>query len=214
MRGKTVREFRKQRAWSQVHLAEAAGVSVRTIQRLERDGHASDETMLSVAAALDIDVQELTSVVPVSAKTPGNHARALWRTVSPKQSFVWGGLLLIPPLLFILSNVMKYEMNLPQLYDALAAMGETTGLTALSPYFTSPALLLGAPFMALLLGLMAQIRISGEDTVHGFSLRDLTISFNPKSLSIIIGAIVGIACLIGYITMENISEWIIELVEP
>lgn len=56
----TIKELRKAKAWSQAHLADASGVSMRTIQRLERTGNCADETLLAIATALDIDVQFLT----------------------------------------------------------------------------------------------------------------------------------------------------------
>lgn len=66
-----VRQLREQRAWSQEHLAEVAGLSLRTVQRVEGDGSASAETRMALAAALDIDVSALSlpaaaSVSPAS----------------------------------------------------------------------------------------------------------------------------------------------------
>jgi len=57
-----VRDLRQARSWAQAQLAEIAGVSLRTVQRLERDGHCSPETLLAIAAAFEIDVQELTAL--------------------------------------------------------------------------------------------------------------------------------------------------------
>lgn len=58
-RAKRVRKEREERAWPQRQLADAANVSPRTIQRLERDGSASFETLMAVAGAFDIDVKLL-----------------------------------------------------------------------------------------------------------------------------------------------------------
>ena len=38
--GNLVRLMREERAWSQEHLASVAGLSTRTVQRLEADGNA------------------------------------------------------------------------------------------------------------------------------------------------------------------------------
>jgi len=54
-----IRTERERRAWSQEHLAEVAGVSLRTIQRVETTGTASFETARSIAAVLGIEVAEL-----------------------------------------------------------------------------------------------------------------------------------------------------------
>lgn len=47
------------KAWTQEHLAEAAGISPRTVQRAE-DGVLSAETLRSLAAAFDVTLEELT----------------------------------------------------------------------------------------------------------------------------------------------------------
>ena len=50
-----VRKLRLQRSWSQETLAEISGLSVRTIQRIERGGEPSLETRSALAAAFDVD---------------------------------------------------------------------------------------------------------------------------------------------------------------
>lgn len=59
VRAKFVKKEREARAWPQRQLAEVAGVNLRTIQRLERDGTASFETLMGVAQAFEIDVKQL-----------------------------------------------------------------------------------------------------------------------------------------------------------
>jgi transcriptional regulator with XRE-family HTH domain len=49
-----LRKLRDARAWSQEHLASVAGLSVRTVQRIEAEGSASAESRLALAAALDV----------------------------------------------------------------------------------------------------------------------------------------------------------------
>jgi transcriptional regulator with XRE-family HTH domain len=52
-------KLRKERSWSQDELAVAAGLNLRTIQRIESDGLASLQSKKALAAALDIDVRDL-----------------------------------------------------------------------------------------------------------------------------------------------------------
>jgi transcriptional regulator with XRE-family HTH domain len=54
-----IRTEREQRAWSQEHLAEVAGLSLRTIQRVETTGSASFESAKSLAAVFELDVAAL-----------------------------------------------------------------------------------------------------------------------------------------------------------
>ena len=61
MNGQLVKKLREERSWSQEHLAAAAGLSLRTIQRVEAEGKASPETRLSLAAALSVELAQLNA---------------------------------------------------------------------------------------------------------------------------------------------------------
>ncbi len=54
-----VRKLRLQRAWSQEQLAQLSGLSVRTIQRIERGQTAGLESMKSLAAVFEINIADL-----------------------------------------------------------------------------------------------------------------------------------------------------------
>lgn len=56
-----IRKLRFDRGWSQETLAELSGLSVRTVQRIERGGTASLETLGALAVAFDMDIAELTT---------------------------------------------------------------------------------------------------------------------------------------------------------
>ena len=58
-----VRALRQERGWSQEQLAEVSGVSLRTIQRVERDGNCSLETRNALGAAFDRPGAELETGV-------------------------------------------------------------------------------------------------------------------------------------------------------
>jgi len=78
-----VRTERERRAWSQEHLAEVTGLSLRTIQRVETSGSASFETVKAIAALFESDIASLRPQVaaPVvtapAARTPGPRWRYL-----------------------------------------------------------------------------------------------------------------------------------------
>ena len=55
-----IKRWREDRCWSQEHLAETAGVSLRTIQRLERGESVSRDTVMALAASFDVDAGALT----------------------------------------------------------------------------------------------------------------------------------------------------------
>ena len=86
-----IRKLREDRAWSQEHLAAVAGVSARTIQRVEAEGSASRETRMAIASALDIELCQINQVagteaapaMPINGPTTqprsGQVERILWR---------------------------------------------------------------------------------------------------------------------------------------
>jgi len=55
-----IRKLRLQRAWSQEQLSECSGLSVRTIQRIERGQKPSVESLKSLAAVFEVNITDLT----------------------------------------------------------------------------------------------------------------------------------------------------------
>ena len=56
-----IRQQREQNAWSQEYLAQASGLGLRTIQRIESSGVASAESALAIAAVFEVSVLEITA---------------------------------------------------------------------------------------------------------------------------------------------------------
>ena len=54
-----IRELRKQKFWSQEQLAQMSGLSIRTIQRIERDQKAGLESLKALSAVFEIEISEL-----------------------------------------------------------------------------------------------------------------------------------------------------------
>lgn len=69
--GVSLREERVRRGWSQEELAEASGVSVRTIQRLESGRPAGRATVAALAAALGADPEALADAASGRASAGG-----------------------------------------------------------------------------------------------------------------------------------------------
>ena len=72
-----IRLEREKRAWSQEHLASAAGIGARTIQRIEATGVASYESVRAISAALEIPVSNLRAPPPASRPRFGLFVRWL-----------------------------------------------------------------------------------------------------------------------------------------
>ena len=54
-----VRKLRLQHGWSQEQLAELSGLSVRTIQRIERGQSAGIESLKSLAAVFEVNIHDI-----------------------------------------------------------------------------------------------------------------------------------------------------------
>jgi transcriptional regulator with XRE-family HTH domain len=54
-----IRSERENRGWSQTHLATVAGLSLRTIQRIEKTGFASFESVTALASVFSVEVAAL-----------------------------------------------------------------------------------------------------------------------------------------------------------
>lgn len=61
-----VRKLRLQRGWSQEQLAQMSGLSIRTIQRIERGQKAGLESMKSLAAVFETDFSNLTQEIDMN----------------------------------------------------------------------------------------------------------------------------------------------------
>jgi len=54
-----IKMIRTTNGWTQQHLADACGISLRTVQRVERYGNASQETLSSLASVYKLTQGEL-----------------------------------------------------------------------------------------------------------------------------------------------------------
>lgn len=66
--------LRNLQGWSQEDLAAAAGISVRTVQRMETEGKASLDTAKSIAAAFDVGVEKVKE-----PELRWEHHKLIWR---------------------------------------------------------------------------------------------------------------------------------------
>lgn len=103
----SIQKLRLKRGWSQQQLAEASGLSVRTVQRIEAGEAASTETLKSLAAVFEVHFSTLNPEQPMTspaASAAEQQEREAFRYVRKLSSFyvhlfqyvvVVGGLLAI-----------------------------------------------------------------------------------------------------------------------
>ncbi|WP_019029496.1 helix-turn-helix domain-containing protein [Colwellia piezophila] len=63
---------RQQRAWSQTQLAEISGLSLRTIQRIEKNGKASLESVKALASVYSLHITDLRIINSDEVSLPDN----------------------------------------------------------------------------------------------------------------------------------------------
>jgi len=82
-----IQKLRLQRGWSQEQLADLSGLSVRTVQRIERGQPASLETLKALGAAFEIDFSDLKEPDMNSTMSPASPSpTAMNQGVSPDEA--------------------------------------------------------------------------------------------------------------------------------
>jgi transcriptional regulator with XRE-family HTH domain len=57
-----IKELRTAKGWTQQHLADVCAISLRTVQRVERYGNASQDTVLGLSSVFEIQQSDI--IVP------------------------------------------------------------------------------------------------------------------------------------------------------
>ena len=116
-----IKQYRKAKRWSQEELATVSNLSLRTIQRIETSGNASLETTKSLAAALEVNIEDL---LHSNSLNPYRHTQIGWTILlilllvyAVLQNFVpepeyMGGILLLIAILFGSLSVRVSEQEL------------------------------------------------------------------------------------------------------
>lgn len=99
LQSEIIKTVRDQRAWTQQHLADACGLSLRTIQRVEKYGNASQETALGLASVLEVELDEL-KMIP-------NKNNAMFEKVDLRVQFLMLGIALFSGT--IIGAIMMYS---------------------------------------------------------------------------------------------------------
>ncbi len=193
MLGDKLKALRGARSWSQAHLADAARVNIRTVQRIEAGGPASSETLLSLAAALDVDVAELEPDARRQARGAGLSRTRLAIAIA----------CIAPTALFIAVNLLRSMAGVSGPFDALAdAGGKVMSLRAFN--FVSPVVFLGGAGAALLLCLPTLVRVRSTRAREAISINGLELRAERTALMVAGAAILSATILVCYAALELI----------
>lgn len=91
VKSEIIRQYRQTRGWTQQHLADAAGLSLRTVQRAEREGNAAKESAMAICAVFMIDMREL-SVIPQASPAQLQTVRIRGQLLTLASALVVGAL--------------------------------------------------------------------------------------------------------------------------
>lgn len=137
-----IQKLRLQRGWSQEQLAEISGLSVRTVQRLERGQPGSLESLKALAAVFEIDLNRLKEPdmdAPRTSSLQPDEALALAHVRKIKGFYVHlTQYLIVIPILAIL-NVIGYPQYLwfvwPALGWGLGVLAHGAAVFQIVPFF-------------------------------------------------------------------------------
>lgn len=118
----SIQKMRLQRGWSQQQLADASGLSARTVQRLESGRAGSIESMKSIAAVFEVDFSTLITeetMTEQSTTTRTAQERIAFRRARRVRDYF------LHVLIYLAANAMCIAINLLTSPDRLWFVGLT-----------------------------------------------------------------------------------------
>jgi DNA-binding XRE family transcriptional regulator len=191
MIGNRLKAMRERKCWSQQHLADAAGLNIRTVQRIESGDPCSDETMLSLAAALDVDISEL-------ALAPTQPHR-----VCSKRSWhpVLSATLIGPAAIFVTVNVVRSVLGWSGPYNLFAAAGARV-MNFETFNFISPIVFLGGSAAAIAVALAHVVNFEGNVHRRVWTISAIRLQLQASPVAtLLIGTV--FTSLLAYVVAEQ-----------
>lgn len=184
-----VRRLRTDRGWSQEHLAEAAGISLRTVQRIETGLAAAPDTLQALAAAFQVE-----SALLAAAQPPGaGHDR---RFGLNRRQALWAGLALCAPTaLFIAVSVAIYDFGQTWL-------GVLLPPAVFNAVWSYPWILLGPPLAAVILNAPHLFSLRTRAIEEGAWVEGVLVRWNWAQASAAAVALGLITLLLAYVATE------------
>jgi hypothetical protein len=162
------------------------------VQRIEAGEPASYETLLSLAAALDIKVSELE---------PEERARSSISGMSPSRAGL-AAIFVAPAALFIAVNLLRSVGGLAAPFDMLADVGAK--LMSFQTFnLVSPVIFLGGATVAFVICLPALVRLRASKVGRGaVSINGMELRVEWAALLIAATAVLSAGILLSYAALE------------
>lgn len=114
-----IKKLREQKQWSQEQLATLSGLSIRTIQRIESGNRASLESLKSLAAVFETDIETLQKeIIVIDKKTEEWKAKPWWLRfnmvgIKRRKDLIYAeGICIVFGFVFWISSYFKPELML------------------------------------------------------------------------------------------------------
>ena len=192
MLGDRVKDMRERKAWSQGHLADAAGLNIRTVQRIEAGEPCSYETMLSLAAALGVHVSQL--------EPENRNEEATGPFSFPRAAFA--GLAILPAATFVAVNLLRSATGLAGPYEMLASVGHRImGFETFNR--VSPFVFFAGVGIALVICLPAILHIRAKADDRTITVSGIQVRTQPLPIALAVTALLSAVALIMYAAAEQ-----------
>jgi len=199
--------MRVERAWTQQQLAEISSLSLRTIQRAEKHGNCSYETLLAIASAFDVDVRELTRFQIFSSE---NSEQGIFlfgikffkSNFNAKISLIIGIIIMLPAVYFLVANVLNYNFGISFMHDSLNILYSNESVFRIFNSI-SPFIFLGSLFTAFTINLLTMLSLNIKYT-GGKLKSSIALTLKPANLIVVAAALLAFSTMFGYAVIENI----------
>ncbi len=193
-----IRHERRARAWSQEHLAEAAGVNLRTVQRVERGSPCSGETIQSLAGALALDSGVLAAAAPIVRQ---DHR---WFGLSGTKAVWIGAMSCLPGFVFVAVNIAYHELDVGALGPIMVSQMWDTFTT----YSLTPAIVMGGPVLAFILNAPHLVRLKARKELDATIVDGIVFHWRSRQWMVVGVAFILITTMVVYGAIENLEHMI------
>jgi transcriptional regulator with XRE-family HTH domain len=201
-----LKKLRLSKSWSQQQLADISGLSLRTIQRIEKDGNCSHESLLTLASIFELDIEEFTE------KINENNSKIIdffnkyilfnfLSGVAPRSIALLSFVFIFPAIYFVAANILHYYFNISFMHNTLSFIYNDFILFKIFN-FISPIIFIGGIFITIYINLAVLVKFNLQKNKNNF-VGTFYLSRNIPNLLVLGFAFGLLFVLTGYVMAEN-----------
>lgn len=206
-----IKELRNEHSWSQAQLSEIAGISIRTVQRIENTGKCSKESLLAIASAFDIEVKELTEIMNENTNDYDEINLCIFSKItgyfenkkkSKVKTAILSIILAMPAIYFFSANILKYYFGISFLASPLDYFYSSPEILYYFNFY-SPIIFIGGLTASVFLNIISVFNLrlfkNNNSLIGNFIFKRHISGILMIGLNSII-----LFSMIGYILLENL----------